>query len=53
VVYDTERNEMWEFFPIKDGCGREHRSGTFIFAKDGKRVYSADTDGVVRIWDLD
>jgi WD40 repeat protein len=53
VVYDTGRNEMWEFIQDRKGGDRTLRPGTFIFAKNGKRVYSGDTDGVMRAWDLD
>ena len=53
VVYDTGRNEMWEFIQDKEGSARTFGSGTFVFSKDGKRVYSGDTDGAVRVWDLD
>jgi WD40 repeat protein len=52
VVYDTGLNEMWEFIQDKEGSARTFGSGTFVFSKDGKRVYSGDTDGAVRVWDL-
>ncbi|KIM75697.1 hypothetical protein PILCRDRAFT_78620, partial [Piloderma croceum F 1598] len=35
------------------GSDRICGSGMFLFAKNGRRVYSGDTDGVVRVWDLD
>jgi WD40 repeat protein len=53
VVYDIGKNEMWEFIQDKEGSDRVFGSGTFVFTKDGRRVYSADGDGAVRIWDLD
>jgi WD40 repeat protein len=52
VIYDAKRNEMWEFIQDKEGDARIFGSGIFIFTQDGKRVYSGDTDGAVRVWDL-
>jgi WD40 repeat protein len=52
VVYDTDLNEMWEFVQDKEGSERIFGSGPFIFADGGKRVYSGDVDGTVRVWSL-
>lgn len=53
VVYDVEQNEMWEFIQDKEGSERIYGPGTFVFAKGGRKVYSADMDGTVRVWNLD
>jgi len=53
VVYDNTRNEMWEFVQDKEGGDRIYGPGIFIFSKNGKKVYSGDVDGKVRVWDLD
>ena len=54
VVYDSGRNKMWEFIQDRKGSDRtSNGSDTFLFAKNGERVYSGDTDGAVRVWDLD
>ena len=52
VVYDTAQNEMWEFIQDKEGSARIYGSGSFVFGKNGKKVYSGDVDGEVRVWDL-
>jgi hypothetical protein len=44
---------MWEFVQDKEGSDRIYGSGTFVFASGGKRVYSGDVDGTLRVWDLD
>jgi len=53
VVYDSVQNKMWEFIQDKEGSAGVYGDGVFVFSRDGKRAYSGDMDGKVRVWDLD
>jgi WD40 repeat protein len=50
VVYDAAGNQMWEF---AEGGEQVFGAGHFVFGRGGRRVYSGDMDGTVRVWELD
>jgi WD40 repeat protein len=52
LVYDAEKNVKWEFVMDETDRASGRKMSGFTFAAQGKRIWSWDTDGALRGWDL-